>query len=83
MHWFDAALYCKSKGGNLVEIDSEEENTALVAVQKSKRGTSAASGSEDQTWKLRALGAGQTAAHGISLCGTQNNQTTSGGLKIA
>ena len=31
MHWFDAALYCKSKGGNLVEIDSEEESTALVA----------------------------------------------------
>ena len=30
MSWFDANDHCKSKGGKLVEIDSEEENTGLV-----------------------------------------------------
>ena len=30
MHWIDAYNHCKSKGGKLVEIDSKEENAALV-----------------------------------------------------
>ena len=30
MTWFAAKNYCKREGGKLVEIDSEEENTALV-----------------------------------------------------
>ena len=30
MSWFDADEYCVEEGGKLVEIDSEEENTALV-----------------------------------------------------
>ena len=30
MTWFDANEHCKKEGGKLVEIDSEEENTALV-----------------------------------------------------
>ena len=30
MTWFDAKYHCESEGGKLVEIDSEEENTALV-----------------------------------------------------
>ena len=30
MTWFEAKDYCEGKGGKLVEIDSEEENTALV-----------------------------------------------------
>ena len=36
MNWKDAYNHCKSKGGNLVEIDSEEENTALVEEIKRK-----------------------------------------------
>ena len=30
MNWFSANEHCKREGGKLVEIDSEEENTALV-----------------------------------------------------
>ena len=30
MNWFSANKYCKKEGAKLVEIDSEEENTALV-----------------------------------------------------
>ena len=30
MNWFDANDLCKTEGGKLVEIDSKEENTALV-----------------------------------------------------
>ena len=30
MNWFGAYNHCKSKGGKLVEIDTEEENVALV-----------------------------------------------------
>ena len=30
MTWFEAKDYCEGEGGKLVEIDSEEENTALV-----------------------------------------------------
>ena len=30
MSWFDAEEHCEGEGGKLVEIDSEEENTALV-----------------------------------------------------
>ena len=30
MRWFEAQNHCQKKGGKLVEIDSEEENTALV-----------------------------------------------------
>ena len=30
MSWFEAIDYCKSVGGKLVEIDSEEENAAIV-----------------------------------------------------
>ena len=30
MKWSDAKDCCKADGGKLVEIDSEEENTALV-----------------------------------------------------
>ena len=30
MNWYDANIHCKSKGGKLVEVDSREENTALV-----------------------------------------------------
>ena len=30
MNWFEAKAHCKTEGGNLVEIDSKEENTALV-----------------------------------------------------
>ena len=30
MTWYAAKDRCKAKGGKLVEIDSEEENTALV-----------------------------------------------------
>ena len=36
MNWFDAYDHCKSQGGKLVEIDSEEENTALVEEIKRK-----------------------------------------------
>ena len=32
MSWFAANKHCKKQGGMLVEIDSEEENTALVEV---------------------------------------------------
>ena len=32
MNWFEADDYCKGEGGKLVEIESEEENTALVEV---------------------------------------------------
>ena len=37
MTWFDANKHCKKEGGKLVEIDSEEENTALVE-EINKRG---------------------------------------------
>ena len=30
MNWFEANDHCKTEGGKLVEIDSKEENTALV-----------------------------------------------------
>ena len=30
LSWFDAEEHCNNEGGKLVEIDSEEENTALV-----------------------------------------------------
>ena len=30
MTWFKAKDHCEREGGKLVEIDSEEENTALV-----------------------------------------------------
>ena len=30
MTWFEAKDHCEKEGGKLVEIDSEEENTALV-----------------------------------------------------
>ena len=30
MFWLEADEHCKGKGGKLVEIDSEKENTALV-----------------------------------------------------
>ena len=30
MSWFDAERHCEREGGKLVEIDSEEENRALV-----------------------------------------------------
>ena len=30
MSWFLANEHCKKEGGKLVEIDSEEENTALI-----------------------------------------------------
>ena len=30
MNWFDANDLCKTEGGKLAEIDSKEENTALV-----------------------------------------------------
>ena len=30
MSWFEADEHCNGEGGKLVEIDSEEENTALV-----------------------------------------------------
>ncbi len=30
MTWFEAKDHCEREGGKLVEIDSEEENTALV-----------------------------------------------------
>ena len=30
MSWFAANEHCKRQGGKLVEIDSEEENSALV-----------------------------------------------------
>ena len=30
MSWFAAKEHCKKEGGKLVEIDSEEENAALV-----------------------------------------------------
>ena len=30
MTWFEAKDHCKTEGGNLVEIDSKKENTALV-----------------------------------------------------
>ena len=30
MNWFEANDLCKTEGGKLVEIDSKEENTALV-----------------------------------------------------
>ena len=34
MNWFEADDYCKGEGGKLVEIESEEENKALVEVIK-------------------------------------------------
>ena len=30
MNWYNAKKFCEREGGKLVEIDSEEENTALV-----------------------------------------------------
>ena len=30
MNWFEANDHCKREGGKLVEIETEEENTALV-----------------------------------------------------
>ena len=36
MTWFEAKDHCKSEGGKLVEINSSEENTALVDEIKSK-----------------------------------------------
>ena len=30
MNWYNAKEFCEREGGKLVEIDSEEENTALV-----------------------------------------------------
>ena len=36
MKWSDAQDYCKADGGKLVEIDSEEENIALVEEIKKK-----------------------------------------------
>ena len=36
MTWSEAKNLCKTKGGKLVEIDSEEENTALVDEIKRK-----------------------------------------------
>ena len=39
MTWFDAKDYCEGKGGKLVEIDSEEENRALVEEINRKRYT--------------------------------------------
>ena len=30
MNWIEAKEHCEREGGKLVEIDSEEENTALV-----------------------------------------------------
>ena len=32
--WVEAIAHCKGEGGKLVEIDSEEENTALVEEMK-------------------------------------------------
>merc|ERR1719209_2636565 len=37
MSWFEADEHCVEEGGKLVEIDSEEENTALVE-EINKRG---------------------------------------------
>ena len=37
MTWFEAQEHCEGEGGKLVEIDSEEENTALV-VEINRRG---------------------------------------------
>ena len=34
MAWVEAIAHCKGEGGKLVEIDSEEENTALVEEMK-------------------------------------------------
>ena len=34
MSWFEANDYCKGEGGKLVEIEKEEENTALVNEMK-------------------------------------------------
>ena len=36
MTWFEAKDHCESEGGKLVEINSSEENTALVDEIKSK-----------------------------------------------
>ena len=36
MNWFDAYDHSKSQGGRLAEIDSEEENTALIEEIKRK-----------------------------------------------
>ena len=36
MNWYDAYDHFKSKGGNLVEIDSKEENKALVDEMNSR-----------------------------------------------
>ena len=37
MTWFEAKEHCEKEGGNLVEIDSEDENRALVE-EINKRG---------------------------------------------
>ena len=37
MKWSEAKDYCKADGGKLVEIDSEEENTALAEEIKKRR----------------------------------------------
>ena len=37
MTWFFAKDHCEKEGGKLVEIDSEEENTALVEEINRKR----------------------------------------------
>ena len=36
MNWFEGKDHCKREGGNLVEIDSKEENTALIEEIKGK-----------------------------------------------
>ena len=40
MSWFAAKKHCEGIGGKLVEIDSEEENTALVEEINRRRGDS-------------------------------------------
>ena len=37
MNWYNAKEFCEREGGKLVEIDSEEENTALVEEINRKR----------------------------------------------
>ena len=51
MTWYAATDRCKAKGGKLVEIDSEEENTALIQeIKKRANHTTDSDGKKIHFW---------------------------------
>ena len=66
MSWSAAINYCKSRGANLVEIDSEDENAAIVA-EINRRGykdkyfwIGLTDKNKEGTWKLASNGENAT-----------------------